>query len=800
MNHKDIPYGTMNILEKIKEPTLLITSRERKKKILLEMAESQRLYPVKIMSLEEFLSRYFGVVSREAMPYLLKREQKKVSIIEEELSILPYLEKKTYESEKLMHLVHLKEELEERGWIEKDAFFPFLLKNRKILVYGYVLDPFYQKLFQNWEVEVIEEEPVSPRQREVYEFPDIEQEIGAVGGKIIETLRSGVPIQNIKIVNLSKEYKYPLHRLFSLLHIPVETEEEPSLGELRVGRRALELIKEKETFQEVIDELTEEMTSEQQMESVIQVFNEYAWYEGKISEISELLARSFEKKKVALPHRKNKVSLIRLEEVQDEDICFLLGFNKENFPVVHKDEDFLTDKEKQELGLWTSDEKNKIEKETLQNSLFRIPQLTITYKKKSAFDEWNPSLLIEELGFQIVKKESGIAPSNDFNEVLLSRYLDKLNKYGVVEAELPTLYQSYSIPYMTFDNQFKGIDKEEFQTFLNHKLLLSYSSIDHFFRCQFRYYLSNILKLDSFEETFATRVGTIFHAVLEQCLKEDFDFDRVYQEEKEKYSLEPSEIVLLNKLREELLFDIAVLKKQKKLTDLTEELHEKKFYLPVSKKENVETTFMGIVDKILYTQQEGKTYLSVIDYKTGTLPDNLNHIPYGIGMQLPVYLYLIEESHHFEDPIVIGIFLQKIINKEIPRQKGKDYKTEKEKNLRLVGYAREEEELLEKLDETYQDSHLIQGLKKGKNGFYAYSKVLSKEKMKKREEIVKERIAEADEKIREGDFSINPKRIGKDLVGCEFCRYKDICFHKEENIVSYKKYTKLSFLGGEEDA
>ena len=55
-------------------------------------------------------------------------------------------------------------------------------------------------------------------------------------------------------------------------------------------------------------------------------------------------------------------------------------------------------------------------------------------------------------------------------------------------------------------------------------------------------------------------------------------------------------------------------------------------------------------------------------------------------------------------------------------------------------------------------------------------------------------------KIRNADFRINPKRIGKDLIGCEFCKYKDICFRREEDIISLKEYKNLEFLGGEDDA
>ena len=170
-------------------------------------------------------------------------------------------------------------------------------------------------------------------------------------------------------------------------------------------------------------------------------------------------------------------------------------------------------------------------------------------------------------------------------------------------------------------------------------------------------------------------------------------------------------------------------------------------------------------------------------------------------MQLPIYLYLVNKSKKFTSPKVVGIFLQKIINEEKKIEPKKDYQQERENNLKLIGYALENEELLEKLDETYQDSKMIKGLKTKKDGgFHANSKVLNEEKFQKLQDIVEKKIQEADKKIRKADFEINPKKIGKDLIGCEFCKYKDICFKKEEDIVTLKEYKKLSFLGGEEDA
>ena len=52
----------------------------------------------------------------------------------------------------------------------------------------------------------------------------------------------------------------------------------------------------------------------------------------------------------------------------------------------------------------------------------------------------------------------------------------------------------------------------------------------------------------------------------------------------------------------------------------------------------------------------------------------------------------------------------------------------------------------------------------------------------------------------EANFEINPKQIGDKLVGCRFCKFKDICYMKNSDIQKLEKRNKKDFLGGEEIA
>ena len=55
-------------------------------------------------------------------------------------------------------------------------------------------------------------------------------------------------------------------------------------------------------------------------------------------------------------------------------------------------------------------------------------------------------------------------------------------------------------------------------------------------------------------------------------------------------------------------------------------------------------------------------------------------------------------------------------------------------------------------------------------------------------------IDNAFDNILNAKFDINPKRVGKDNIGCSFCKYSDICFMKEEDVVLLDEHNNLDFL------
>lgn len=792
------------INEYLKQDNLIICPNSIKKNVIQEINALDHLISYKLMDLNEFMENYFFSYDKKTIFYLMKKLNKKYEIILEYLNSFYFLENKKYKNLKLNELNQLKEELFQENLLKTKPLFHSYLMNTNILIYGYdTLDPFYEKIFSNYTNYHHIIKKYTKKNHNVYEFNHIEEEIAYVCHDIKKKLDQQISINKIKIIKPSEEYVAPLHRIFDWCHIPIDLEEKISLYNLEIGKDLLVKIKKHMNFDEIIENYQKEEIDTDILNQIIEILNEYILLDTHSAEVYAMieydLKHTFLKEKI----KENCVRLCEWEEIDLDDYIYLLGFNKENYLILHKDEDFLSDAMKQELGLLLSNQKNKENMMTLQNHLNQTENLIITYKLRTAFNTYNPSLTIYEENYKIIKNpEISYTISNIFNEISLAKKYDEFYQYGIISEELQTLKNHYpNMKYRTYNNQFQKLDRKEFLSSLKKPFTLSYSTIDEYYHCSFRYYINHILKIkEENTDEFYMNIGNIFHYVLSKCFEPDFVFDDAWNQEANKYSFTFNKLVLLDKLKQELKYDIKIMKEHRKYSYFNEYLYEKRFSIPIPNDKKIEVNLVGIADKISYLTEKEKTLVSVIDYKTGNLSADLNNIVYGIGMQLPIYLYFIKRSNLFSNIEIVGFYLQKIINKDMKAIKGKNIEELKENALKLVGYSLDEEENLEKWDMTYQNSKMISGLKKTQNGFYPYSKILNKTQIENIDTLVSKKIEEATNSILDADFRINPKKIERDTIGCEYCSYRDICFKTEQDEIELKKYRNLEFLGGKDNA
>ena len=769
----------MKILDYLKDNTLIITNNAYKKEILLN---TNKLFNIKFMTFNEFLKNLTFSYNENAIYYLIKEYNYKYDVAKMYLDNIYYID--NIDNKKINHLKKLKQELEDKNLLIKNEYFNEYLKRTNIIIYNYELNKFENKIINKFNNITILNDDIEKKDISIHEFKTLDEEIIYVAINIIELINKGISLKNIKISNIDDTYFNKIERIFKLFNLSLDLDNNYIYSNIGVNK-FLEKLKDTKN----IEESLKVINNDNIYELVLRICNKYSFVE-----LDDYIISCIEEeiKKTKTKDIKENIKIVDLNNITDDDYVFLMNFNQNNIPTIHKDEDYLSDKEKELLNIDTSSSLNKLEEKKLINNIYKIKNLTITYKLKDQNKEYYESYLISKYNFNVIKEENKkeFLYSNLYNKIELTKDIDKLIKYNEKDKNLDLLASNTDVDYSTYDNKFTGIDTKDLYDYLNNELLLSYTSMNNYYKCSFRYYLSNILRLDKSETTFFMFVGNLFHHILEVAFKDGFNFEKEFNDYIKDKEFSNKENFFLEKLKKELLFVIETIKKQNSLSSFDKESYEESVY--INEEKTIKVTFMGKIDKIKYKEINGNNYVAIIDYKTGTPETNLKNTIYGIEMQLPVYLYLVKNK--IKNAKVMGIYLQKIVNKKLVKDIKKDYQTELENNLKLEGYSTDNEDVLKEFDKTYNDSMMIKSMKTTQNGFYAYSKILTDEEMDALNDIVAKKIKDAEDNILNAKFDINPKRIGEELEGCKYCKFKDICYMKEKNVENLEEYKDLSFL------
>lgn len=802
----------MNFLNNIDKETILIVPNILKEKILKAINQLNKLINIKIYSLEELKRLIYFDYDYKAILYLMDKYNYRYEVAKNYIENIYYLTKSNYKKEKLAFLEKLKDELIENKLLKENELFRNSVKNKSALVFGYdYINKFNSRILDCFmSFEMIEKKSFDDTKL-VYEFETLEEEVLFVINRIIGLINDGVELNNIKLVNVDSSYNNILIKLFDMHSIPIDIDRTSNIATTILIKDAINKLVETQSFYDTIQYIKDKYDlaiegNYQLYSKLINIFNKYIDLDYRFEKIIEAIEYDLKNTNIKKNNLKNYVHISTLSNnyYADDEYVFLLGFNQGTIPKIYKDEEYITDNLKDEVEIESVTELNKIEKENVISNIKSIANIIITYKLKYKEDEFYPSNLISENNFDkkkvIINKD--ISYSKIYSEITLANMIDNLIKYGEKNKYLPSYFNSFKIPYLKYDNKFTNIDSNKLKTLINNKLVLSYSNIDTYYKCQFRYYLDNILKVNKYEETFNTFIGSLFHIVLSKIYNDNFDMEREYEYYIKDKTFTKKEEFFLEKLKKELKIICNRLKEFNNMTGLTKVFTEK--VISIDKSSDIEVIFKGIVDKIMYKEYDGKDLIAIIDYKTGNTDIDIYNSNYGIGMQLIIYLYLISKSNLFENYEFVGFYLQKILNGEVNIEKGRSYLEIKNSNLKLYGYSTDNTLSLERFDSTYENSEYISGMKYGKNGFYRYSKVLTDEQMNLLINLVDKKIEEARDDILKCNFSINPKKLStdKDITGCKFCHYKDICFRKNDDVVNIIKCNDLSFLKkeGEEDA
>ena len=772
----------MKIIDYLCNDLIIVSPNNIKDEIVKEISLVDKMYSYKIITENELKVSLLFDYDYKAIVYLKNKLNISVANAIEYINAMYYVDDKAYKRDKLNELVCLKKELLENDLLIIDNHFKNILRNKKIIVYGFdVINKELKRLLSllNNDYQIIKEDYNASNNVCIYKYETLEDEVDNTCYKISSMLNN-IDINKIKITNVDNDYLFTFKRFAKMYNLAIDFKEKTALYSLKCIKDFINNLAINKNIEESLKSLSNEKDI---YKALIGALNSLV--DVDIINNIDLLIYVLKNTYLANKKYENVIEIVNLDNIHlnADEYLFVLSINQGVYPKTFKNEDFLTDNEKEELNISTSDDKNILSKKKFEILLKKSSNIILSYKIKSPFKEYVKSFVIDELNIKdnIYNKDYHITYSSLVDKLFLADVYDKTYKEEN-EENILALYSNYQIDYKSYSNKFKPFSSSKIKDFIiKNQIKLSYSSISNYFLCNFKYYLENLLKIKVNDKTIATDIGSIYHSLLEKSYKNDFNYENEFNNQIKDIS-DNKTLFYLNKYKDLMSDVVDLIHKNGENSELKKALTEKEII--VKYEEPIPIIFKGYLDKILYEIKDDKTYVAIIDYKTGDVEVDVNKIKFGLSMQLPIYLYLLKHAASFKNVVVCGFYIQKIMPKQLSY--GDDYLKYLSDSIALQGYSNSSFEILSHFDPAFSNSTMIKGMKLTvKQEFNRFSKVLSTKQMDEITIQVEELIKNALINITNCNFTINPKILNNNNESCKFCDFKDCCF------VSFKDYVYL---------
>ena len=619
-----------------------------------------KLLNIKIITLSELKKKCFFDYDNQTIYYVCNKYNVNKSIAKMYLENLYYI--KDIDEEKIKFLNELKNDLDHNKLLIYNPLFKKFLLNKDIVLFD--LDNsslFYKNIFD----ELSKNNNISyyslkkdGYKKDLYKFNNIDDEVSFVASRICKLVKDGVDINNIKLANVSEEYYYPIKTIFKMFNIPVNLNRKESIKGTNIVKRF------KESYCSDINKSIEVLGDDLISKQIINILSSYSFIDDYMN-VKDLVFDDIDASHIKSNKLKNAVNIIDLtnELVSDDEYVFMLNFNDGVIPKYYKDDEYLNDHIRELLGISTSYDLNKKLTNMIINSIKRTNHLVVSYHTNGLKGEEYISPLYSKSLFEEQEAKLDFNDSDAFNKMNLICLKDESNKYGTISDKLLLLNNHYKdFNYMSYSNRFTGIDSKSLYDYIGNRLCLSYTSLNTYNECSFKYYLNYVLDLNKYEDSFEMIIGNIFHKMLSLCFDNDFDFEKEWNKAigKFNYPYKDSELFFLNKLKGDLVLIIENIKNQLKYTSLSKIMYKKEILIEINK--DLHITFKGFIDKIMYDEFDTYSIAVIVDYKTGNPYIKINNVAYGLDMQLPIYMFLIKNSNILKNVRIGGLYLQKILN------------------------------------------------------------------------------------------------------------------------------------------
>ncbi|MDF2594432.1 MAG: UvrD/REP helicase [Clostridia bacterium] len=396
---------------------------------------------------------------------------------------------------------------------------------------------------------------------------------------------------------------------------------------------------------------------------------------------------------------------------------------------------------------------------------------------------------------------------------IVSWYFDK-QEWQTRLLELPA--------NLSYTNQQHYLDKETTPLLYDATLKTNISQLETFRSCACCYFIKYGIKAEE-RKIFSwdsAKIGTLFHASLEQYPKEleklgtnwtEASENQMEQAVKEATLFAVDHYQIADKDTGKFKYTASKLEKMTKraIKALTVHLRNGAFIpkdyevnfaegealppIEIIIDEEKKLLITGQIDRVdIYYKDADRSYIKILDYKTGNKLFSLLEVYYGLQLQLLLYLDAYLKLNKEYEPG--GIFYFHITNPYISYQAGMNEEEIDEKNLKqfkLSGLALDELEIISALDKNHTGSTIPVSINKD-GSIKKGSAVASGEEFQNLEDHIVHTIRTLGKQILEGKVSAKPFKLGTKHP-CLYCAYSTICqFDESQPDNSYETLDTLS--------
>ena len=380
--------------------------------------------------------------------------------------------------------------------------------------------------------------------------------------------------------------------------------------------------------------------------------------------------------------------------------------------------------------------------------------------------------------------------------------------------------QDYEQVRRRADFQLGAVSPANIRRLYGDSLALSASQVDRQAECRLSYFLNYGLRAKERREAAVdpAEFGTYVHAVLEntaRAVREQGGFHQVSLEETlelaHAYSREYADqrFGQLQSQRMEYLFRRNLAELDMVVQELWQELRESDFQpedfevafgsgeedsLPPISIPNgkMNAILRGFVDRVDVWQSPGSRYYRVVDYKTGKKDFDYCDVFNGVGLQMLLYLFALEESGGKllgERPIPAGVQyfparVPYILTEGLPSEQ--EIADKRQKEWKRQGLLLGDRAVLDAMEPGEQKKRLPVREKDGE----LTGDLADREQLRLLEKFVFRVLGGLVEQIASGNVEPNPYTRGSSHDACRFCPYGAVCH--SESVAGRRNYKTMT--------